>query len=69
MDPEDPDSDLTHFWQSTFIKAAPFSYAHMGKIARSPNDKESLKKFQDPDDPDSDPDYSQNVITCSLSHF
>ena len=35
----------------------------MGKIAPSPNDKESLKKFQDADDPDSDPDYSQNLIT------
>ena len=23
----------------------------------------------DPDDPDSDPDHSQNVITCSLSHL
>ena len=22
-----------------------------------------------PDDPDSDPDHSQNLITCSLSHF
>ena len=23
----------------------------------------------DPDDPDSDPDHSQNVITCSLHHL
>ena len=29
----------------------------------------SFKERPDPDDPDSDPDHSQNLISCSLSHL